>query len=250
MTDMTDEEIMAYVDGELEEEARGRVTLAALGDPDLAERIAAQRALRDRLSAHFAPIAQAPVPPEWARLIRQKTTPEPPRVAQVVDLAAARAARQPKQSGQTTQGRAWVSAAMAACLAIGVFAGTQWHGRDTGPISVKDGALVASGALGHALDTQLASAQGSGSIRMLGTFRRESGDVCRVFSGQQASGIACHDKGQWQLQHVLPGSQPEAGDYRQAGSADAELMGLAQSMAKGDPLDAQQEQAAKAKGWQ
>lgn len=247
MTELTNEDIMAYVDGELDEETRGRITLTALRDPDVAERIAAQRALRDRLSAHFAPIAQAPAPAEWAQRIRQEAAPETPRVAEVIDLAAARAAR---KASPAAHGKAWVSAAMAACLAIGVFAGTQWHGRDSGPIIVKDGVLVASGALGHALNTQLASTEPSGSIRMLGTFRREAGDLCRVFSGKDASGIACHDKGQWQLQHVLPGSQPSTSDYRQAGSADAALMGLAQSMAQGDPLSAQQEQAAKAKGWQ
>ena len=55
---ITPEEIIAYVDGELEEGARNRITLAALVDIDLAERIAAERALRRQLQAHYAPLAE------------------------------------------------------------------------------------------------------------------------------------------------------------------------------------------------
>jgi hypothetical protein len=239
---ITQEEIMAYVDGELDEAARGRVTLAALADLDLADRIAAERALRERLKAHFAPVVDEPVPAAWVESIRAATPPAP-----VISLAAERARRAPAPRWKAP---AWVGAAMAACLAIGVFVGAQWHGGWQGPIVAEKGALVASGDLGRALDTQLASADGKAPIRMLGTFHREGGDLCRVFAGAQASGIACHDGGQWQLQHVLPGSAPaEQGAYRQAGSQDGDLMALAQSMAQGDPLDASQEKAAKAKGW-
>lgn len=244
---ITQEEIMAYVDGELDEAARGRVTLAALADLDLADRIAAERALRERLKAHFAPVVEEPVPAAWVESIRAATPPAP-----VIHLAAERARRAAPAPRWRTP--AWAGAAMAACLAIGVFVGAQWHGTQgggaQGPIVAEKGALVASGDLGRALDTQLASADGNAPIRMLGTFHREGGDLCRVFAGAQASGIACHDGGQWQLQHVLPGSAPaEQSAYRQAGSQDGALMALAQSMAQGDPLDAAQEKAAKAKGW-
>ncbi|WP_068082944.1 anti-sigma factor family protein [Novosphingobium rosa] len=245
---VTQEEIMAYVDGELDDATRGRVTLAALADLDLADRIAAERALRERLKAHFAPVVDEPVPAAWVESIRAATPPAP-----VINLAAERARRAAPAPRWRTP--AWAGAAMAACLAIGVFVGSQWHGGGQGPIVVEKGALVASGDLGRALDTQLASADGGGAdghapIRMLGTFHREGGDLCRVFAGAQASGIACHDGGQWQLQHVLPGSAPaEQTAYRQAGSQDGALMALAQTMAQGDPLDATQEKAAKDKGW-
>lgn len=241
-----DEEIMAYVDGEMDEEARGRVTLAALSDLDLAERIAAQRALRERLRGHYAPVAQAPVPEEWVAAIR-RAAPEP---AQVIDLAAARAEREAARapSFRPWYRPAWAGAAMAACLMLGIFVGTQWQG-DSTPIRAAGGALVAAGPLGKALDNQLAFAQDGAPVRMLGTFRREGGDVCRVFSGAMASGIACRDGGQWRLEHVLPGAGASSAAYRQAGSQEAELMALAQNMAGGEPFDAAQEKASKEKGW-
>jgi sugar/nucleoside kinase (ribokinase family) len=241
---ITEEEIMAYVDGEMDEAARGRVTLAALADPELAERIAAQRALRERLQAHFAPLAAAPVPDAWVEQIRQGAP-----SAQVIDLAAARAQRAARNDRPPARYRAWIGGAVAAVLAIAVFAGPWRPATDQQPIVARGGVLVATGALGQALDTQLAATQGEAPIRMLGTFHRAGGGLCRVFAGPQASGVACRAGDQWQLQHVLPGSAAPTTAYRQAGSGDAELMGLAQAMAEGAPLDAAQEQAAKAKGW-
>jgi hypothetical protein len=247
MTSVTEEEIMAYVDGELDEAARGRVTLAALADLDLADRIAQQRALRERLQAHFAPVTEEPVPAAWVESIRQATG-GTKGGAQIVSLAAVRAEKAPPRR----RWPAWApaGAAMAACLAIGVFVGAQWReGDNSSPFVSRSGALVASGDLRKALDTQLASAQDGAPVRMLGTFHRQGGDLCRAFAGAQASGIACREGGLWQMQHVLPGSRQAASAYRQAGSSDAELMGIAQGMSVGDPLDAAQERAAQARGW-
>ena len=242
------EEIMAYVDGELDEAARGRITLAALSDMALADRIATERQLRDRLKAHFAPIAAAPLPQDWLETIRRATT----APDNVVNLAEARARKVDAAlpAGRRALTAPWLGAAIAASLVLGVFVGQRWPGAgDAVPITAHNGALLASGGLATALDSQLASAQESAPIRMLGTFRRAGGDVCRVFSGAQASGIACHASGQWQLQHILPGSSPATATYRQAGSRDAELMAIAQDMAAGAPLDAAGESAARAKGW-
>lgn len=241
---ITQDEIMAYVDGELEEAARDRITQAALADPALAGRIAAERALRDRLQAHFAPMADAPVPAAWVESIRAAAP-----GAQVIDMAAARAQRAAKIEKPPSRYRAWIGGAVAACLAVAVFVGTQKPRADPQPIVARDGVLVASGTLGRALDSQLASAQDGAPIRMLGTFHRAGGDLCRVFAGPQASGVACRDGDRWQLQHVLPGSRPSSTAYRQAGSPDAELMGIAQAMAAGAPLDAAQEREAQTKGW-
>jgi hypothetical protein len=245
---ITTEEIMAYVDGEMDESARTRITLAALADGALAARIAAERALRDQLRAHFAPIAEAPVPAEWLTAIRSATAP-----AEVIDLAAVRARKAATQpSVRAGWWRSpWAGAAIAASLVLGVFAGSEWQSGQSadGPILARNGALMASGDLAKTLDTQLASAQDGAPVRMLGTFRRAGGDVCRAFSGQQASGIACHDAGGWRLQHILPGSTPGSAAYQQAGSNNAALMTIAQGMAAGDPFGADQEREAKAKGW-
>lgn len=235
----SEETIMAYVDGELDPAAHDAIATAALTDGDLADRIAAQRALRERLRTHFAPVTAEPVPEAWIDTIRAGTTP-----ATVIDLAQARAARAAPRPVWT---RAWVGGALAASLVMGLFIGTRIA--PSGPIVAQGGALLASGDLAHTLDTRLASTQGESPIRILASFRRDDGTLCRAFSGAAASGIACHDGAAWRLQHVLPGTTPGAGAYRQAASPDGALMALAQTMAAGDPLDAAQERAAMAEGW-
>jgi anti-sigma factor RsiW len=239
---VTPEDIAAYIDDEVDDAARTRITLAALGDPALADRIAAERALRDRLRAHFAPVQDEAVPADWIATIRAATTPQVIESApQVIDLAAARARRQVPRWGWN----AGAGVAIAASLLIGVMIG----GRGHVPFVAGQGTLLASGDLARVLDHQLASAQADAPTRILGTFRRQDGGLCRVFSGATASGIACHAADGWQMQRVLPGAAAQDGTYRQAGSEQADLMAEAQDMAAGDPLNAAQESAAQKAGW-
>jgi len=252
------EDVMAYVDGELDDAARARIADAARHDEALAARIRAEQALRDQLRGHFAPVAQEPVPQGWIDSIRMATKngagAAPAVTLNVVSMDAARAARaervQAPARGRTT-GRLWAGAAIAASLVVGVMIGDRLH-RPAVLVAGKDG-LVASGELAQALDTQLASAQGDAPIRILGTFKRQGGDTCRVFSGAAASGIACHDGNAWQMQQVLPGAKAASGAtpgaYRQAGSDQAGLMAQAQAMMAGDPFDAAQERAARDHLW-
>jgi hypothetical protein len=130
---------------------------------------------------------------------------------------------------------------------IGVGLGTQWH--RPAPLVAGPGGLIASGDLGRALDTQLAAAPAGAPIRILGTFNRQGGGLCRVFAGPVASGIACHGEAGWQMEQIRPGVGRENGTYRQAGSAQGDLMAAAQAMAAGDLLDAGQERAALQRGW-
>lgn len=245
---ISDEDVIAYVDGEMDEAGRTAMTFAALGDPDLADRIAAHRALRDRLATHFAPITAEPVPDAWIAQVRAATSsPDLPQPAPVIDLSAARAARQARPRPRAL----WFGPALAASLAIGLFAGSHWLAPSPGPIAARDGALIATGALASALDTQLASAPPSdiNQPRVLASFRRDDGKLCRVFTGTQASGVACRNGPDWTLAHVLPGSPAATTAYRQAGSPDATLMAIAQDMTSQAPLDATQERAARDGGW-
>ena len=246
-------DVMAYVDGELDDAARARIADAAQRDPALAARINAEQALRDQVRGHFAPVAQEPVPQDWIASIRTATA-APAATLNVVSMDAARAARAQRlhvpARGRGT-GKLWVGAAVAASLVVGVMIGDRMH-QPVILVAGKDG-LVASGELAQALNTQLASAQGSAPIRILGTFKRQSGDTCRVFAGTAASGIACHDGGGWQMQQVVPGAKATSGmasgAYRQAGSDQAGLMVQAQAMMVGDPFDAAQERAARDHLW-
>lgn len=247
---ITPEQIAAYVDGECDAAEALRIEEAAGRDPGIARRIAGERALGERLRGHFAPISREPVPEAWAALIRSASATAPAAMgASVSDLSEARArrARKAQEHGLGWTSRAWIGSAIAASLVLGLFMGMQLP--DRAPFALRDGGLIARGTLARALDTQLASAQGTAPVRMLVTFRSTDGSVCRAFAGQAASGIACRSGGEWQLRHVLPGTPETTTEYRQADSRLGELSSLAQGMATGEAFDARQELAAKQNGW-
>ena len=59
---ISDEQVMAYVDGELDAQTRNEVERAMESDPEVARRVARQRALRNKLRAAFNNVLNEPVP--------------------------------------------------------------------------------------------------------------------------------------------------------------------------------------------
>lgn len=234
---ITPERLAAFADGELPDaEARAVETLVAQ-DAELARQVAAHRALRQRLSAHYAPILNAPLPDQMVARLAQ---PE----AQVVNFVKARETRDSRRGMPRWT---WiVGPALAASLVLAVVQ----PGQDKRDTTLVDGRAYAAGPLAETLDSQLSANQpASAQTRILISFKDSAGAYCRGFSGKVHGGIACRDQKGWALRKLIGGAKSEGGDYRQAGSQDAELMTLAQDMAPEGALDAEQEQAAKAKGW-
>ncbi|SFF86597.1 Putative zinc-finger [Novosphingobium sp. CF614] len=241
---VTREELMAYADGELSGAEAARVEAAVAADPALAERLAAERRLREALQGHLDPVAEEPVPDALAAMIAAAREDD----SRIVSMAAARAEREAKVVRRPFLPHWGSGLALAASLVLGLMLGTQLN--SGGSIAERNGALVASGMLAKGLDTQLASAGDEGGpLRILTSFQRHDGDYCRVFEAAATSGIACKDNAGWVLERTMANGRRQASEYRQAGSAESDLMTAAQDMAQGAPLDADQEQAAKAKGW-
>ena len=67
---ITDEQLMAYADGELDAAAAAEVEAAIAADPALAEAVARHRALRRQLRDAFAPGLDEPVPEHLMALVR------------------------------------------------------------------------------------------------------------------------------------------------------------------------------------
>lgn len=225
---MIDEQtLIAFADGELSEIERARVERALAADPVLRAQLEAHRRLRERLSAHYAPVADEPVPERLRVLLDSKVVP------------LRRAA--PRWSWHQ-------AAAMAATLVLGLLIGR--IALPGGPIAVEDGALVARGELAEALDTRLASAQPDDAAVRIGiSFAGPEGRLCRTFSAPAASGLACRAGTDWRLVMTAPGARDAAGEYRQAGSGDALVMEAAEALMTGDPFDAEAERRARDAGW-
>ena len=214
-------------------------------DPELARRVARHKELRNRLRSAFDKVLDEPLP---ERLIAAARTAGADRRADNVIPLRRRSA--PRWS--------WPQlGSIAASLVAGAILGQLLlRASTTGPIIARDGLLLASGALAHALSNQLASDQPQQAPVQLGvSFRAKSGEYCRTFLLRDQSalaGVACRDREAWRVQVLAQNSDAAAhsGQYRQAGSAlpRAVLQAVDEQIA-GEPLDASGEAAARAKDW-
>ena len=225
---MTDEEeFFAWLDGELDRADADRVAARVAGDPALTAMAEQHRALGAGLKTAFDPAMKESKPPQFG--------------GEVVDLGAVRARRSSFGVPQ------W--AAMAATLAIGIVAGQFVGPRSGSPIETRGGAMIASASLDRALDTQLASANGTGPVRAGLTFRAQDGAICRSFVNDGASGLACRDGGDWKVEGLFAAPSNQSADYRMAAGDNPQLAGLIDARIAGEPFDAAAERAVRQRGW-
>lgn len=225
MTTVTDEMLIAYVDGELSEADRTLVDSAIAADPALFERLEQHRRLRARVFGAFASVLDEPVPDRLT---------EAAKPSNLVSLAGRRRPALPT----------W--AAIAATLVVGVTAGLLVP-RGAQPTIASD--MTAKGELARALEKQLASNPGDSAVRVGLTFRTTDG-YCRTFNAAEVAGLACRDGGAWKVRMAVAQQSAPAGDYRMAASeTPAAVMEAIDELIVGEPLDAQAEAAAQKAGW-
>jgi hypothetical protein len=230
MTD--DEKFFAWLDGELGPAEAVRMDAKVAADPRLARLAEQHRALKAQLNAAFEPIASARVPERLQAAVRP--------TAEVINFASAKSARRIPSVPQWT--------ALAATLAVGIFVGTMVPQRGSGPVEVHGGKIYAAAALDQALDTQLASAP-AGDVRIGLTFRSGAGQICRSFTQEVSSGLACRSGGRWQVKGLFAAPEGQGSSYRMAAGMDPNLAALVDSSMAGEPFDAAAERAAMQKRW-
>ena len=238
-----EETLLAFLDGELDPEEAREVEAAIASDPALAERARAHAELRDLVASAYAPLAEEPVPERLLRAVQGGA-------AEVADLDAARARRRPTRA--LAPGAAW---AMAASLVIGLAAGVGLTRLQPQPLlAAGPEGLEAQGALARTLDRQLASQGPAGPVRIGLSFRATDGRFCRSFTASAArglAGVACRGPSGWRFERAMAAApEPRTSAYRTAATeTPPEVLDKIQSMIAGAPLDAQEEAAAKARGW-
>lgn len=236
MPHLTEEDLMAWADDELDAEAAARVEAVLQEDSSLRERGLAMRQLRQRLHAAFADELAEPAPD---RLMR----------AAMGIPSSANAGPLPTRPSASNWAR-WGGLA----AGILVVAGAASMFRSDKLLAVEpDGRIVAHGVLAKTLDHGLASEAQPADVHVHLTFREVSGKYCRVFSAPVGSGLACHDAGHWQV--VTLSAPPErrepAGEMRLAGSEMPQVvLQEAQRRIAGPALDERQEREARDQAWQ
>lgn len=238
----SEEVLMAYADGETDEATRKLIDEAAAEDPVLAARIERRRALRAKLTAAYAHVPKEPVPARLRAAVRDGA-------ADVVDLAGIRASKVAAAKPRAARAAmAWpVWAPMAACLVLGLAIGSQWPG--SGLIGDD---LTARSVLDVALDQRLASDPANGRVVRVGiSFKATGGEICRTFQTPRQgglAGLACHEGEDWKVRMAMAQPVGEA-DFRTASALPPAVMTVVEGMIEGEPLDAEGERAAKARGW-
>jgi hypothetical protein len=219
-----EQRIAAFVDGELDPDARAAFDRDAAADPRLAADVERQRRLRARLAAAFDPVLHEPIPPALEMTVKAANDPG---------------------SGV----RAWRTwGAIAASLVAGVLLGRLTL--PDSPLVARDGRMVARGELARTLETALAA--DAGPIRVGLTFRRSDGGYCRTFESgpDRLAGLACRADGRWVAETVTAAAVDVPPEYRTAGAeTPPEVLAAVDRLIAGDPLDAAAERTARGQGW-
>ena len=233
MTDPTDEEISAYVDGEMTPSARAAFERRLVEDPALAEKVARHRDLVARLRDAYPPTdAREFDSAELAALGLGDTD--------IIDFSAAHARR--------IRARPIWATALAASLVGGILIG-----RATLPagemVADRAGRLTAAATLQQALNEQPDGSKGT--VRIGLTFRTANG-LCRTFRLNDNAGLGCRQDGHWIIPAVVQSrdTEPKSSDFRLAADAvPPTIMAEVDKRIVGAPLDPNQVEAARRQGW-
>lgn len=233
----SDETLIAFAAGALDEPTRRAVERAMRTDPALAAKVKQHMVMRDEVFRAFARTLHESPP----RLHTVATS------AKVVHLDSVRAPR--KEVAEAAPERVWSWrewGALGAALAAGVLAGA------LGLASVQDeiqlatvvgdgGMLTARGKLDTALSHQYANAARSAAGIKIGvSFVGRDGQYCRVFGIGGAGGLACRSGNEWKIPVLAEAS---------SGAMPAAVVAAMDARAVGPALDARGEVAAVQRGW-
>lgn len=224
-TEVTDEMLMAYVDGELDPETGRGVAAAIAADPSLAERARMFTSSADAARSAFADILAAPAPSGLVDALREQSA-----SATVIPFPA----------------RRWVRAALplAACLLLAIGVGGGYLLGQSGETA---GPYAGLGSVALAIATAPAGAATTlpeGDLMVLGSYPIDGG-LCRSFALDQQqnslSGVACDRGAGYAVEMAIAagpsGSGFAAASDRIAANIDAYLT----SVGAGGPLSPDEE---------
>lgn len=238
MSNITDEMITAWLDGEVSPKERQAIEAAISASPDLGMRVARLSRADRMLAPAYAETLSAPIPKRFDDLLA-----EPKAVAARASIWS--------QLGQMLAPRPMAIAA--ASLVFGIAIGGLVLSRAAGGPAFEaaaDGQLVAN----HQMAINLASAQsgGEGALRVRLSMVDDAGQYCRQFETASAAGLACLEGGKWTVDTLTSGGGSANADglYVMAdGSPDPAIAAALQRRGIRELLDRDQETAAIAAGW-
>lgn len=244
---ITDETLMAFADGALDDAEADAVATAIGEDEALVARLETLARARRLARDAFSGIAAAPVP---ARLV-------------AAVIAADSAAKPTLRAANAPSVPAWrIGAAVAAGLVAGVVLGpilAGLAGREPGHDLARVAALAVlpphvEAALAQELSGGRIAAGEQRSFLLVASHRLGDGTFCRSFAiegREPGAGLACNRDGRWQVDAFLRQApeRPGSGAFRPASGVDPLIEEALERNEAGAPLSAAQEAEARARGW-
>ncbi len=237
---LSDEILMAFADGELDEPVAAAVAKAMVESPGIAKRVVDFQQSRRLTRSAFATGSAPAVPPElYAAVSAQIRAFEAAndRVAEpgvvVGNFGGERRVRARRWSPFLNLALAASVAAVA--VAVGYFAGRQSTWSTDSLIAQLDHPLVRSelSRIPSGGEVELPA----GRMRVISTYRVANGSLCREFRLQASSGaanaVACH-KGEWNVAFAVTGTVNPA-EYIPSDGSDLTASYL-QNAGAGEPL--------------
>lgn len=198
---MTEDQIIAYVDGELGPIEALRFERAMEADAALAAAVGRHRTLRDRIAGHFAPVAEEPIPARLAATLDPSSN---------VVAFPARPRRWSDAGGRY--------AAIAATLVAGLVLGQLLPRGPAAPIGERGGAIMAQGGLAAALDRDLAAAPGREATGSASASSAATGAIAGPSAAMPARGWVAMGRraGRWSASSPGPAARGKAPIARRA----------------------------------
>ena len=230
---LSDEILMAFADGELEEPTATAIAKAMAEDPAVAKRIMdfqqSRRLTRSALSAlpDVPPELQAAVSARIAAYEAADEARTPPAV-----IPASSEAARPRRSFLPI---ALAASIVAGSLGLGYFVGRQDRSEANRLMAQLDNPVV------HRELNTIASGKNVelpfGRLRVISTYRVANGSLCREFRlqsrAEEAQAVACRNGG-WNVKFALAGPS-KSSEYVPSGESDL-VTAYLQSMNAGQPI--------------
>lgn len=233
----SDEILMAFADGELDEQVAAMVEQAMASDLAVARRVAEFLRSRHLIRSAFPSETASDVPPELRAAVQAQIDRFERHAAQQTSLAGRQASQGAPSAGRWHFGTALAAGLAALAIATGGYlAGRQGlQPSSSGPI-----ANLAAPEVSRTL-SESPSGQDQdlpfGRMRVISTFRMANGSLCREFKLQMSSGtsdaVACRDR-DWVITFAIA-SAATSEVYVPSGGADL-LSSYLQNAGAGEPL--------------
>ncbi|MAK61238.1 MAG: hypothetical protein CMK09_09695 [Ponticaulis sp.] len=233
----TDQQLCAYLDGELAEEDVRALDEALKTDARLREALARLQNVDVVLSETFGDIADEPVPEHILALVRDAA--EPAASAQVITLA-------PWKARLAEMAR---PASLAASLLVGMLVGAQLFNASVENTGLSAGPVESGSFLFAALE-QTPSGETENGLSPSLSFASQTG-VCREVRSSSQRALACRENATWSVLVVTQEApQTDMSGYQTASSQTSLVFDiLADQLMVSPPMSAEAEAARIANNW-